>query len=160
MTMFKSLFTASLVLSFLFVTSCSTRKTDIPSIISNIQTAMSNQDLSAFKKDIWADAADKKLMDAGTFSMSNLVYIAGQKYNYVFTTGSASIPETGADIAVTVPTTVTPGSTSGNSTFQMINISTLPFTETWKIKKITLIGVTTPVVSLPKFIEIKAVDPK
>lgn len=140
------------ILASLFIVSCSNRATTIPTIISNLQTAMSNQSLSDFKKDIWSSAADKTLMDSGTFSMSNLVYSAGIKYNYVF--GSLTIPETGKEITVKATSTkITPGNTTGEAKFEMIDVSAIPFTEDWKIKKIYLPGVTDPVVKVPDFIQ-------
>ncbi len=140
----------------LLMVSCTSRNSDIPWVIGTMQKAMSNQDLGTFKYFIAADAADKSLMDSGSFSMYNLIYSAGVRYDYNFQ--GVDVPASGSPITVEAKNTTYKSSLSstvlsGKATFEFVNIATLPWEDNWKIKKITLPGVSTPVVKLPSFIQ-------
>jgi hypothetical protein len=161
MKIFKLLGLLSILLTLVFLSSCTTRSSDIPWVIGTMQKAMSNQDLGTFKYFIAADAQDKALMDSGSFSMYNLIYSAGVRYDYNFQ--GIDVPATGSPITVNAKNTSYKSSlsatvSSGTATFEFVNISTVPWEDNWKIKKIILPGVSTPVVKMPKFIQFTPVQ--
>lgn len=151
------------LLTFGIFASCSSnRATAIPTVVTDLSTAMNNRDQQAFTRVLWNGAADYNSIQSGATQVSNLVQSGSYNYKYYFS--NVDVPTTTAPITVGVDcvritylgtnfvSISNYARSTGSAKFEFVNAGT-GFTEDWKVSKIYLPGSDTPVVKVPGFLK-------